>query len=91
MIPAPGTSFTPVAVSIREGKALQGSCAAAAALDQPGQAIYDGALAAVVFKTQQGYFAATNLQTSGKPKRAAQAWWMGFRDRADEHGRLQFT
>ena len=57
----------------------------------PGEATFVPALAAVAARCVHGTLLITQLQTRGKPARAAAEWWRGFRDRADARGMVQFS
>ena len=88
----PATSqFSPAPCIIHEGHVLLETPSEAKSLEKPGQGVYVSHGGFLAFKTISGMYGITRIQTRGKPARLSQDWWRGFRDRADDQGRIQFA
>lgn len=87
--PPSHTRFPSVNVAIREGYVCPPGLFPA--LPHAGRGVYVPERQAIALQTIDGIYLATYLQTQGKPIRSADAWWQGFRDRADADGYLHFV
>lgn len=85
LVPA-SNAFPPIPCSIHEGRVLD-----APSFGTPGQACFLPDQQVLALQTTSGVYGATRLQARGKPARTAPEWWRGFKDRANQEGRLQFA
>ena len=90
-MPAPHTRFPPVLCAFLAGHLLPSDATYHGAALAPGQGTFVESWGALAVQTIDGLYLVTHLQTQGKPRRTAEEWWRGFRDRAEADGRVQFA